>query len=237
MARSQDIAAAVALKYLGKKVVFHPRGALVEAVATDSPAAKAGLEPTDIIVAIDGKPRPNDCRRAPADEAAQAGRSRPGWPPGGQGARHEGRRNDALHRRSAGLRLQARDLRDPRQDRNPDRPAVPGEDRPGRSAARGPGRLAFALDVVEELGHDITRGVQGRRDRRDSTSTARSARSAASSRKRSEWTVRTWTSSLCLLGITPKRPASTQDRSRSSLWRVFDRRCTLWQRCRRRQKK
>ena len=29
MARSQDTAAAVALKYLGKKVVFHPRGALV----------------------------------------------------------------------------------------------------------------------------------------------------------------------------------------------------------------
>ena len=33
MARSQDIAAAVALQYLGKKVVFHPRGALVEADA------------------------------------------------------------------------------------------------------------------------------------------------------------------------------------------------------------
>jgi PDZ domain-containing protein len=56
MARSQDIAAAVALQYLGYKVQLTPIGALIDLVYRDSPAAKAGLKPTDIIVSVDGKP-------------------------------------------------------------------------------------------------------------------------------------------------------------------------------------
>ncbi len=56
MSRSQDIAAAVALKHLGYKVVLRPTGARVTDVLPGSPAAKAGLEPTDVIVAVDGRP-------------------------------------------------------------------------------------------------------------------------------------------------------------------------------------
>ena len=55
MATSQQIAGAVALKQLGYKVVVQSRGALIEDVAPGSPAAKAKLEPTEIIETIDGK--------------------------------------------------------------------------------------------------------------------------------------------------------------------------------------
>src|SRR5262245_43862196 len=56
MATSQEIAAAVALQYLGYKVKIQPHGVLIEDVAVGSPAAKARLEPTEIIESIDGKP-------------------------------------------------------------------------------------------------------------------------------------------------------------------------------------
>ena len=72
MATSQQIAGAVALKQLGYKVVVQPRGALIEDVAPGSPAAKANLEPTEIIETIDGKRVQDDGRRAPADGGAPA---------------------------------------------------------------------------------------------------------------------------------------------------------------------
>jgi PDZ domain-containing protein len=53
MARSEEIAAAVALKQAGFKVAATPRGALVEAVASDAPAA-AELKAGDVIVASRG---------------------------------------------------------------------------------------------------------------------------------------------------------------------------------------
>ena len=49
MARSEKVAAAVALKQAGYKVARDPAGALVEAVATDAPAA-AKLDAGDVIV-------------------------------------------------------------------------------------------------------------------------------------------------------------------------------------------
>lgn len=54
MARSQEIAAAVALKAAGKKVVLRSTGALIDAVEPGLPAA-GKLEPDDVITAIDGK--------------------------------------------------------------------------------------------------------------------------------------------------------------------------------------
>ena len=65
MARSQDIAAAVALKYLGYKVQPTPIGALISQVYPDSPAARAGSSPTDVIVSADGQPvrKPPICAR------------------------------------------------------------------------------------------------------------------------------------------------------------------------------
>jgi PDZ domain-containing protein len=54
MQRSEQIAAAVALEAGGLDVGTMARGVLVEAVATDVPAAKA-LESGDVIVAVDGR--------------------------------------------------------------------------------------------------------------------------------------------------------------------------------------
>jgi len=64
MARSEQVAAAVALKAAGYNVKSTPRGALVEAVATDVPAAKK-LHSGDVIVAALGKPTktPEQLRR------------------------------------------------------------------------------------------------------------------------------------------------------------------------------
>jgi len=54
MQRSQEVAAAVALRALGRKVVAEQIGSTVSAVQPGRPAA-GKLEPTDVIVAIDGK--------------------------------------------------------------------------------------------------------------------------------------------------------------------------------------
>jgi PDZ domain-containing protein len=55
MARSQQIAAAVALKQLGYKVEVSSTGALVTAVAAGAPA-EGKLVPGDVIVSVDGHP-------------------------------------------------------------------------------------------------------------------------------------------------------------------------------------
>jgi PDZ domain-containing protein len=54
MRRSEQVAAAVALRAGGLDVSTTPRGVLVEAVAVDVPAAKA-LSSGDVIVAVDGR--------------------------------------------------------------------------------------------------------------------------------------------------------------------------------------
>ena len=54
MRTSQQVAAAVALRALGKKVTTSENGALVSEVEPGYPAAH-GLRPTDVIVAVDGK--------------------------------------------------------------------------------------------------------------------------------------------------------------------------------------
>lgn len=54
MARSEEVAAAVALEEAGFDVAATPRGALVEAVASDAPAA-AELDSGDVIVAARGR--------------------------------------------------------------------------------------------------------------------------------------------------------------------------------------
>jgi len=53
MQRSQQIAAAVALRAAGKKVVLRPTGALVDLIEPGKPAV-GKLEPDDVIVAVDG---------------------------------------------------------------------------------------------------------------------------------------------------------------------------------------
>lgn len=64
MDRSEEVAAAVALRELGYEVEADPQGALVVAVAPDAPAA-GKLKPTEVIVGVDGKRvrTPDDLRR------------------------------------------------------------------------------------------------------------------------------------------------------------------------------
>jgi PDZ domain-containing protein len=64
MDRSEEVAAAVALRELGYDVEADPEGALVAAVTPGAPA-DGKLEPTEVIVGVDGSPvrTPEDLRR------------------------------------------------------------------------------------------------------------------------------------------------------------------------------
>jgi len=64
MTRSQEVAAAVALRAAGYHVVARPTGALIQQVAGDAPAA-GKLQPTDVVTAADGRRvrGPADLRR------------------------------------------------------------------------------------------------------------------------------------------------------------------------------
>jgi Lon-like protease len=154
MARSQDIAAAVALKYLGYRVQLIPTGALISQVVSGSPAAKAGLEPTDVIVSVDGKPvrRRSDLRPLITKRGVGA-TLRIGV------------------RSTNGLReFRVTPVADPHQGGRPvigvlveqaTQVKLPFPVKIDAGSIGGPSAgLAFALEVVEELGHDIDRGYR-----------------------------------------------------------------------------
>jgi Lon-like protease len=152
MARSQDIAAAVALKYLGYKVIEKPTGALITDVLAGSPAERAGLEPTDVIVAADGHPvlkstdlRPLISRRRPGQSVRLSVRSPRGL--------REYRVRTVADPHRAGrpvigvLVVQAAQVK------------LPFPVKIDAGSIGGPSAgLAFALDVVRELDGDITHG-------------------------------------------------------------------------------
>jgi PDZ domain-containing protein len=152
MARSQDIAAAVALRYLGYHVVLRPIGALISDVYPGSPAAKADLQPTDVIVAVDGHPvrQTGDLRRL-------IQKHRPG-----QIVRLTVRSGGELQEVRVGT------IADP--GGHPligvfvDQAAqvkLPIPVRIDTGSIGGPSAgLAFALDVLEELGHNVDRGYK-----------------------------------------------------------------------------
>jgi PDZ domain-containing protein len=159
MASSQEIAAAVALRYLGYKVGISSQGALIDAVAPDSPAARAGLEPTQIIVALDGQRvrTPNDVRRLmarhkPGDTIDVTIRN------GGELAK---KRVGTTHCAAGTAGCDPKRalfgiiVRSAPQIRLP----VPVKIDTGQIGGPSAG-LAFALDVLEELGHDVTHGYK-----------------------------------------------------------------------------
>jgi Lon-like protease len=152
MSRSQDIAAAVALKYLGYKVDLRPTGALITDVLGGSPAEQAGLEPTDVIVAVDGHPvlkssdlRPLISRHRPGEAVRLSVRSPKGL--------REFRVRTVADPRRAGRPVIGVLVDQAAQVRLPFPVKIDAGSIGGPSAG-----LAFALDVVQELGHDITRG-------------------------------------------------------------------------------
>ena len=153
MARSQEVAAAVALRALGYKVVARPIGALVSGIAEGAPAV-GKLEPTEIIVAVDGTRvrTPDDLRRL-------VSKRRPG-----------DKVRLGVHR---GARLHEVELETIADPDDPKRPIVgvfveqaaeiklPLRVRIDAGDIAGPSAgLAFALDVLEELGRDVDHGYR-----------------------------------------------------------------------------
>ncbi len=153
MSRSQQIAAAVALHAAGYKVVARPTGALVDDVDPKAPAARL-LHPSDVIVAVDGRPvrtlaelhdaiaphRPGDRLRILVHRGAS---TRVLDVPTISLGKHP-------RRTIIGIDVeQAADIRLPRSVR------INAGDVGGPSAG-----LAFALDVYEELGHEVARGYR-----------------------------------------------------------------------------
>jgi PDZ domain-containing protein len=149
MRRSQDVAAAVALRELGYKVVAKPVGARIEVVAPDGPAA-GKLEPGDVIVAAAGAPvtAPSELRRAIRERGI------------GKPVTLRVRRDAKV------LTVDLRPIRGPEgtpiigvivsQAANIKLPLDVEIDSGG---VGGPSAgLAFALDVLEELGRDVDHG-------------------------------------------------------------------------------
>lgn len=153
MQTSQELAAAVAFRALGFKVVVRPRGARVAAVDPSAPAA-GKLIPTDVIVAVDGTPV-----RTPADLRRNIGRHRPG-----DRVRLTVRGEHGLREVTVGT------IADPGDPSRPIIGVIPEQAVDLRLPRRvrfdignvgGPSAgLAFALQLVEELGRDVDRGYR-----------------------------------------------------------------------------
>ena len=153
MSRSQSIAAAVALRTAGYKVVARPTGALVTDTAPGLPAAGL-IAPTDVIVSIDGSPvrTIGDLRRLirdhPAGATLHVGVRR------GAGIRQVTLKSVADRQQGGGPIIgvaveQAADIKLPVSVK------IDAGDIGGPSAG-----LAFALDVLDELGRNVDRGYR-----------------------------------------------------------------------------
>jgi Lon-like protease len=154
MSRSQQIAAAVALRQDGLHVVARPTGVLVEGVFSNVPAAKV-LRAGDVIVGVDG----HGVLSRPELRAALAKHA-----PGDVVSLRVTRSGKALI-------ISVKTISDPRE---PKRPLI-GVYRASQAAAitlplkvhidlggvGGPSAgLPFALDVLELLGKDVTHGYK-----------------------------------------------------------------------------
>ena len=151
MTRSQQVAAAVAERALGLPVKANPAGALIDAVAADGPAVRK-LLPTDVVVAVDGKPvrTPDDLRRLvgvhePGTVATVAVRR-------GKDTR-EFRLRTAADPRQSGRPIIGVLVEQNAEIKLPVAVRINSGDVGGPSAG-----LAFALDVMAELGRDVTHG-------------------------------------------------------------------------------
>jgi PDZ domain-containing protein len=148
MSRSQSIASAVALRALGKKVVATPTGALVDAVDPRAPAADK-VHPGDRIVAVDGEEvgTPSDLRRLVSPRKA-------GSTIRLTLASTKSQRIVSVETTTSGGRTvigvvveQAVDVKLP----------VPVKIDAGNVGGPSAG-LAFALDIMEELGRNVDQG-------------------------------------------------------------------------------
>jgi Lon-like protease len=152
MDRSQQIAAAVALRELGYDVKAEPEGALVVGVAADAPAA-GKIEPTDVIVGVDGKAvkTPDDLRRL-------IGTRKPG-----EKVQLRVRRDDATRVIEVGTIASPAERGRPIVGIQVEQFAdikLPIDVEIDLAGVGGPSAgLAFALDIVEELRGGVDRGL------------------------------------------------------------------------------
>ena len=151
MTTSQETAAAVALRTLGRKVTTRETGAYVEAIEPGFPAARR-LEPTDVIVAVDGK-----SVRSPADvEASMRGKA-PGTSVAFTILRSGKHRTISLRTVPAGLHskrgIVGVYLGQNETIRLPIRVSINAHGIGGPSAG-----LAFALEILQQLGRNVDRG-------------------------------------------------------------------------------
>jgi len=151
MSRSQEVAAAVALRALGYKITARSTGVLVEDVARDAPAA-GKLLPTDVILSVDGR------RVHTTKELRTILASRPA----GTTFRIGVQRGGSL------TEVRVKTTPDPRAGGRPILGIFAGEAasirlpidvRINAGDVGGPSAgLAFALDILEELGRDVDHG-------------------------------------------------------------------------------
>ncbi|HEY7729497.1 MAG TPA: PDZ domain-containing protein [Gaiellaceae bacterium] len=153
MARSKEVAAAVALEEAGYDVEAEPEGALIEGVASDAPAA-ASLEDGDVIIAVEGKDV-----RTPAQLRREVSKVEPG---------------DDLFlelRRDGDVKSVSVETVPAPDD--PERPIIgiqvaqaadielPLDVEIDLGAVGGPSAgLAFALEIFEQLGRDVDGGYR-----------------------------------------------------------------------------
>ena len=153
MARSEQVASAVALRAAGYEVKAKPRGILIEGVAPDAPSRRE-LRSGDVIVSAAGKPV-----RTPAELRAQMARVA-----GGESVVLGIRRGDKVS--DVTVKTVATADTPPRavigigiaQDAEIDLPFDVEIDL-GRVGGPSAG-LPFALDVLDELGTDVDRGYR-----------------------------------------------------------------------------
>jgi PDZ domain-containing protein len=152
MTRSQEVAAAVALESLGYDVEIQSSGAEISLVVPGSPAASVGLEPGDVIVKAEGQEveTPSDLRDALAGV-------------------NPGQRVTVTIRRDGGLKDY--ELATTQAEEDQGRAVIgvlvqqsatidlPVDIEIDAGSIGGPSAgLAFALDIVDELGGDIDQG-------------------------------------------------------------------------------
>jgi Lon-like protease len=152
MAQSQKFAAAVALRQLGYKVQVRNRGVLIEAVAADFPAT-GKLQAGDVVVALDGKPV-----RSVADLRRLMAPKKPG---------DEVRLTITRDGETSEVTLKTvANPKDPKQaflgvvisdDAEVEKLPVGVKINLGNVGGPSAG-LAFALDLVDELGRDVDHG-------------------------------------------------------------------------------
>ena len=153
MDRSQEVAAAVALRELGYDVKAEPEGALVVAVAADAPAT-GKLAPTDVVVAVDGKTvrTPDDLRRLIATHEP------------GETVKLRVRRGPATREVEVGTIASPNEAGRPIVGIQVEQSAdiqLPIDVEIDLAGVGGPSAgLAFALDIVEELRGTVDRGLK-----------------------------------------------------------------------------